>query len=497
MESMRPAIACEALILFLAYVAMPADAAEPGKLARVFLKERGTTPLIVELVEESDKKVVVYDIQASKSLELARESIREIRPEVSEQAAADRVDLSRFLAWKIQKTIPLATAAGKVATVDLSTVYVNVGSNSGLEVGQELSVYRGASEVRDPTTNEVLDRVRRLIGKLQVVEAREKISKCSHVGEFEVEYEVGDEVEATAKPTIAVFPVGDESGNETAAGNALTEELTSGLTKAGIPLVERTRLSDALTELAIQQSDLFDVNSAKKVGKQLGATAIVVGAIVDDDKGQKVNLRLTKVSTGEILLAHAATLSESRKSVATEPTLEGSRPERGVPSRSNLLATSGLQPSFKKGNWQLLNGQLVFKGNSGDGLATIPCDLPKTYRLILQATPASLTPAAHLAMYLRGGETEFIITLDQAGSCVIVDGKDPRSDGGAKYDPVFIAGKSNPIIVDVRNGSLIVTVKGRQFLSHRDPRLGKTPSQDFTLGVVGVWSVDSIQVVRP
>ncbi len=62
---MRPQFFCKALFLLLALVAVPTDAAEPVKLARVFLIERGATPLTVELLEETDKKVTVYDIQAS------------------------------------------------------------------------------------------------------------------------------------------------------------------------------------------------------------------------------------------------------------------------------------------------------------------------------------------------------------------------------------------------------------------------------------------------
>jgi len=128
-------------------IAILAYAAEGSTLVKIFLVEKGSAPIIGELREETDTTVVVYDIQASKVRELTPESMREIRREISEQAAADRVELPRFLAWKIQKTIPLKAAVGKIATVDFATVYLNVGRNDGLEAGQELTVYRGSENV--------------------------------------------------------------------------------------------------------------------------------------------------------------------------------------------------------------------------------------------------------------------------------------------------------------------------------------------------------------
>jgi len=355
-----------------------------------------------------------------------------------------------------------------------------------------------SEEVRDPSTNELLDRVRRRVGKLRVIETRERIAKCEHVGDLEVEYKVGDEVESNAKPRIAVFPIGDSSGAPINAGNALTEDLTTGLVEAGIPLVERTRLLDTLTELAIQQSDLFEVESAKKIGRQIGATAVLVGVIGEDGRNYKVNLRLTKVSTGEILLSHNFTLPQNKFPIAEGSNASSPSSERRTASsRTNLLAKSGLQIGIKKGHWKLQNSQLLFKGNSGDGLVTIPCDLPKQYRMTIKATSSGVNSVTHMAMYFRASGTEFIVTLDQDGSCVIVDGKDPRSDGSAKYEPVFADGKPNSVIYDVRNGSLIVTVNGRQFLRHRDARLGKTTSQDFSLGVVGEWTIEAISLTEP
>lgn len=483
-------------VFSVVFVAAARHATAETTLARIFLTEKNAKPLIGELLNETDGKITIYDIQASKVRDVPRDSIREVRRDLSEQAAASLVDLSRFLAWKIKTTVPLAPAQGHIATVDLATVYVSLGEQHGIEEGQELTVYRGAKEVRDPNTKEVLDRIRRRVGKLKVIEVRQKVSKCGHTGELEVEYQVGDEVESSIRPAIAVFPIGDASGNATGEGDAFTEQLTGGLAEAGIPLVERTRLGDTLAELALQQADLFDAKSAQRVGKQLGAVAVLVGSIEDEGKPRTANLRLTKVSTGEILLSHAAELAKGKSQDDQSPNADP-RPSPGLAREGNLLAKPDVAVEFKKGNWQLQNGRLLFTGNSGDGLAVVAQELPKDFRLTLKAVPAAVTPATCIALYFQADNDEFIVQLAQDGSGVIVDGKDPRSDRSAKYDAVFVAGKPNAVTYIVRQGVLTVAVNGRAFLRHRDARLGKSSSPTFTLGVVGDWSIDEIRIARP
>ena len=65
---------------------------------------------------------------------------------------------------------------GRVADVNGSTVYINVGSSSGVAVGDKFSVSRIIREVKDPATKEVLDVVTEPIGSLMITSVREKIA---------------------------------------------------------------------------------------------------------------------------------------------------------------------------------------------------------------------------------------------------------------------------------------------------------------------------------
>jgi len=65
---------------------------------------------------------------------------------------------------------------GRVADVSGGQVYINVGSSSGVQVGDKFEVSHIVREVRDPTTKEVLDVVTEPVGTLVISSVREKIA---------------------------------------------------------------------------------------------------------------------------------------------------------------------------------------------------------------------------------------------------------------------------------------------------------------------------------
>jgi curli biogenesis system outer membrane secretion channel CsgG len=69
-----------------------------------------------------------------------------------------------------------AQIEGMVASVDGSTLYVNVGSAAGVQVGDTFQVSHVVKEVRDPVTKELLDLQTTPAGTLRVTTVREKIS---------------------------------------------------------------------------------------------------------------------------------------------------------------------------------------------------------------------------------------------------------------------------------------------------------------------------------
>jgi len=89
-----------------------------------------------------------------------------------------------FVAKMDRKTVELrsATLEGYVVKVvstssgTITQVYINLGANSGIKVGNEVRIYREGEVIIDPKTNEILDRELDLIAQARVMKVKDKLS---------------------------------------------------------------------------------------------------------------------------------------------------------------------------------------------------------------------------------------------------------------------------------------------------------------------------------
>lgn len=123
---------------------------------------------------------------------------------------------------------------------------------------------------------------------------------------------------AAAPVKLAVLPF----DNDTADANyeplrrGLAELVISDLTVVeGVQLVERLRLEDARTELKLQQTKDFDPKSRLQFGKLLGATHVVLGALIAASPKVMLNLRVVDVKSG-------ATITQAKLGGAPEDLFE-------------------------------------------------------------------------------------------------------------------------------------------------------------------------------
>jgi TolB-like protein len=85
-------------------------------------------------------------------------------------------------------------------------------------------------------------------------------------------------------------------------GRALSSMLISDLSAIErIQLVERERLDELVAELDFQQSGYVDPESAQTVGMIIGAQFVVAGAFVTVDPEMRLDTRIAKVETSEIV----------------------------------------------------------------------------------------------------------------------------------------------------------------------------------------------------
>lgn len=87
----------------------------------------------------------------------------------------------------------------------------------------------------------------------------------------------------------------------------LTQMLTTDLVGAGgVKVVERTELQSVLDELKLGHSAVVDKDTSAKLGKLLGAEYLVLGSYFSLAGTLRVDARLVKVETGEVVHAYGS-----------------------------------------------------------------------------------------------------------------------------------------------------------------------------------------------
>jgi TolB-like protein len=103
---------------------------------------------------------------------------------------------------------------------------------------------------------------------------------------------------------VAVLQYENNTGDEKYRnlGRALSSMMISDLSVLEeIRLVERERLNELIAELDLQQSGYVDPESAQEVGLILGAQYVVAGAFITAEPEMRLDTRIAKVETSEIV----------------------------------------------------------------------------------------------------------------------------------------------------------------------------------------------------
>jgi hypothetical protein len=92
-------------------------------------------------------------------------------------------------------------------------------------------------------------------------------------------------------------------------GTIVTAEIATTLRRDhGLLLVERTKLSEVLGELKLQQMVSVDAASAGKIGSMADAQALVIGSVADAGDRFLLNARIVATQSGETLAAESSTV---------------------------------------------------------------------------------------------------------------------------------------------------------------------------------------------
>ncbi|PKM96702.1 MAG: hypothetical protein CVU79_12125 [Elusimicrobia bacterium HGW-Elusimicrobia-3] len=170
------------------------------------------------------------------------------------------------------------------------------------------------------------------------------------------------------KLAVLAFPYTSERASDGPV--IIQERLTTLLAqKKKIVLVERGLLRKVMEELKLQASGAMDEATVRKLGKQLGADAVVTGTLNDlSDAETEVNARVVESETGKILAAASLAVRRTWKdsgAVVKPPQDFGSKPLVQV---AVLLDTSGSMDGLinqaRTQLWKIVN-ELVTAEKSG------------------------------------------------------------------------------------------------------------------------------------
>lgn len=114
---------------------------------------------------------------------------------------------------------------------------------------------------------------------------------------------------ASSVPVLAVLYVDNRTGDPgfDLLHKGLADMLLTDLSAQGLTVVERERLQALIDEQALQQTSFFDSKTAVRVGKGLGATHVVFGALAAMKPQIRIDVRMVDVSTGEVTVTASVT----------------------------------------------------------------------------------------------------------------------------------------------------------------------------------------------
>jgi opacity protein-like surface antigen len=115
--------------------------------------------------------------------------------------------------------------------------------------------------------------------------------------------ELADSITKGERLRVAILPLEYRGRAGHPLGRQLADDLTYWLVKSKkVTVVERAMVDKVMQELAFQQTGAIDDTQAQKIGRGLGAQALILGTITDGDKHRAViQTRIIRTETFEVI----------------------------------------------------------------------------------------------------------------------------------------------------------------------------------------------------
>jgi hypothetical protein len=173
---------------------------------------------------------------------------------------------------------------------------------------------------------------------------------------------MGPKLVAGGPLTLAIADFPTLRGEYCGLGRYAAERLTTVLSAtAGLKVLERSLLAQALVEMKLSMADLADPEKAKQVGLRLGAEAIALGALSDVGQTVELDARVFRVAGGEVLYAGFTSIGKSAGvdallrqdcgKVALTPGAEGAASQAAAVA---LTPTGPALATFENGTYRIV-----------------------------------------------------------------------------------------------------------------------------------------------
>ena len=131
--------------------------------------------------ETTSKSGVSIRIPVAGGLGLSSESVTDIFSAIEGVCLQVAVEFAAKLDSKamVISSLPLEGYVVKVESTssgEITKVYINLGEDSNIKVGDEIKIFQEGEVILDPKTNEVLDRELDLIAQARIITVKEKLS---------------------------------------------------------------------------------------------------------------------------------------------------------------------------------------------------------------------------------------------------------------------------------------------------------------------------------
>jgi hypothetical protein len=174
--------------------------------------------------------------------------------------------------------------------------------------------------------------------------------------------QLAQEIEATLVARegrrVAVVPFSRIDGRVPELGFYLADRLTNQLFKSrsSLIVIDRFHLSAALAEMEMGYSGLQDVQSAQKLGKIIGADAVVTGSLVELESSFDIILRLLSTETLDVLATAEGRVDKTETTTRMWNTEVGDVPQSSTAARG----TGTSSPGKSSGAGATGSGSIVF-----------------------------------------------------------------------------------------------------------------------------------------